>query len=67
MTAIQRRGIGKRSESGTKCTPVPSRSISDLVENQDLVKGTVRYFIVGYLVKHLTEARVVRRKAAAPE
>jgi hypothetical protein len=34
-------------------------AISDLVENQDLVEGTLRYWIVGYIVKQLTEAGVI--------
>jgi hypothetical protein len=38
---------------------VIDRALSDLVENQDLVEGTLRYHIVGYIVKQLTEAGIV--------
>ena len=39
--------------------PVIERAISDLVENQDLVEGTPRILIVGYIVRQLTEAGIV--------
>jgi hypothetical protein len=38
---------------------VIDRAISDLVENQDLVEGTLRYHIVGYIVKQLEDAGIV--------
>jgi hypothetical protein len=34
-------------------------ALSDLVENQDLVEGTLRDWIVGYIVKQLVDAGVV--------
>ena len=49
---------------GSAAWQAVDQAISDLVENQDLVEGTLRYHIVGYLVKQLTKAGVVRRKAA---
>ena len=39
---------------------VVERAISDLAENQDLDETTPRYFIVGYLVKALSEAELLR-------
>ena len=40
---------------------VIDRAISELVENQDLVEGTLRPYIVGYILKQLLDAGVVGR------
>jgi hypothetical protein len=42
---------------------VIDEAISELVENQDLVEGTLRHYLVGYLVNALTEAGLLDRPA----
>lgn len=45
---------------GTPAWEVVDRAISDLVVNQDLGETTLRYYIVGYIVKALSEAELLR-------
>jgi hypothetical protein len=39
---------------------VVNAAISDLVENDDIVEETNRHYIVGYIVKALSEAELLR-------
>ena len=47
---------------GSPAWAVVDKVISDLVENQDLVEQTLRYYIVGYTVRALTEADLLAKQ-----
>ena len=51
-----------RKFENTKLWNVVEKAVADLVENQDIVETTHRYYIVGYILKNLNVARVLKNE-----